>query len=286
MRLLVTGGAGRLGSEVARLAASAGHSVVAFDLPQVYWGSVDGLEGVEILPGDITDTGVVGEAVKRVEGVVHLAGLLPPRSEADRGLTMRVNVDGTRNIVEALTRLLGVPLVFASTISTYGITAEEEPSIGEGHAQRAHNNYSESKMEAERLIRGSGVPHTILRIAPISIADLVELPDVIPYRADQRVEFVYVEDAARAILSSLQDPAARGEVLNIAGGRSWQMTGREYVEGFYGALGVEVEPVYSEDYTAVDWYDTSRSLFLGYQRLSFNGLQERLRVLGEQLGLR
>jgi len=286
MRLLVTGGAGRLGSEVARLAASAGHSVVAFDLPQVYWGSVDGLERVEMLPGDITDTGIVGEAVKRVEGVVHLAGLLPPRSEADRGLTMRVNVDGTRNIVEALTRLLGVPLVFASTISTYGITADEEPPIGEGHAQRAHNNYSESKMEAERLIRGSGVPHTILRIAPISIADLVELPDVIPYRADQRVEFVYVEDAARAILSSLQDPAARGEVLNIAGGRSWQMTGREYVEGFYGALGVEVEPVYSEEYTAVDWYDTSRSLFLGYQRLSFNGLQERLRVLGEQLGLR
>ena len=286
MRLLVTGGAGRLGSEFVRLAADAGHSVVAFDLPQVYWGSVDNVEGVEMLPGDITDAGVVREAVKRVEGVVHLAGLLPPRSEADRGLTMRVNVDGTRNIEEALARLPGVPLVFASTISTYGITADEEPPIGEGHAQRAHNNYSESKMEAERLIRGSGVPHTILRIAPISVADLVELPDVIPYRADQRVEFVYVEDAARAILSSLQDPAARGEVLNIAGGRSWQMTGREYVEGFYDALGVEVEPVYSEDYTAVDWYDTSRSLFLGYQRLSFNGLQERLKVLGEQLGLR
>lgn len=286
MRLLVTGGAGRLGSEVAKLAASRGHSVVAFDLPQVYWGSVDGIEGIEKLPGDITDAGVVGEAVESVDGVVHLAGLLPPRSEADRGLTMRVNVDGTRNIVEGLKDRPGIQLVFASTISTYGITADEEPPIREDHAQRAHNNYSESKMEAERIIKDSGVLHTILRIAPISVADLVELPDVIPYRADQRVEFVYVEDAARAILSSLEDPAARGEVLNIAGGRSWQMTGREYVEGFYSALGVEVEPVFSEDYTAVDWYDTSRSLFLGYQRLSFNGLQERLRVLGEQLGLR
>jgi nucleoside-diphosphate-sugar epimerase len=286
MRLLVTGGAGRLGSEVTKLAASRGHSVVAFDLPQVYWGSVDGIEGIEKLPGDITDAGVVGEAVESVDGVVHLAGLLPPRSEADRGLTMRVNVDGTRNIVEGLKDRPGIQLVFASTISTYGITADEEPPIREDHAQRAHNNYSESKMEAERIIKDSGVLHTILRIAPISVADLVELPDVIPYRADQRVEFVYVEDAARAILSSLEDPAARGEVLNIAGGRSWQMTGREYVEGFYSALGVEVEPVFSEDYTAVDWYDTSRSLFLGYQRLSFNGLQERLRVLGEQLGLR
>jgi nucleoside-diphosphate-sugar epimerase len=286
MRLLVTGGAGRLGSEVVRLAASRGHSVVAFDLPQVYWGSVDGIEGIEKLLGDITDAGVVRDAVEGVDGVVHLAGLLPPRSEVDRVLTMRVNVDGTRNIVEALRGLPNVPLVFASSISTYGITADEEFPIGEDNAQRAHNNYSESKIEAERLIKESGVPNTILRIAPISVADLVELPDVIPYRADQRVEFVYVEDAAQAILSSLENPAARGKVLNIAGGRSWQMTGQEYVEGFYSALGVDLESVFLDDYTAVDWYDTSRSLFLDYQRLSFNGLLERLRVLGEWLGLR
>ncbi len=64
------------------------------------------------------------------------------------------------------------------------------------------------------------------------------------------------------------------------------MTGAEYIEGFYDALGVEVEPNFSEEYTGADWYDTGLGLFLGYQRLTFNGLLERLKALGEELGLR
>ena len=63
------------------------------------------------------------------------------------------------------------------------------------------------------------------------------------------------------------------------------MTGSEFIDGFYGALGLEVEPTYSEEYTAVDWYDTSRSLFLGYQRTSFNEFQRKLGSVAEELGL-
>jgi hypothetical protein len=63
------------------------------------------------------------------------------------------------------------------------------------------------------------------------------------------------------------------------------MTGREFLEGFYGALGVEVELNYSEEYTAVDWYDTRKSRFLGYQRTSFNDFQRKLGSVAEELGL-
>jgi len=286
MRILVTGGAGRLGSEAAKLIAAKGHSVVAFDLPHVNWEPVREIPGVETFPGDITDPGDVGEACKGADVVIHLAAMLPPRSEADRSMTMRVNVQGTRNIIEAIVGRKGVPIVFASSVSAYGITASEKPPIREDHSLRVYNNYSGSKIEGERLIRDSGVPHVILRIAPISVADVVELPDVIPYRADQRVEFVYVADVAWAVLSSLERSEARGHIYNIAGGLSWQMTGAEYIEKFYGALGAEVEPVFSEENTGADWYDTSRGRFLGYQRTTFNGLLERLRALGEQLGLR
>ena len=75
-------------------------------------------------------------------------------------------------------------------------------------------------------------------------------------------------------------------VYNIAGGSSWQMTGEEYLTRFYGALGVEVEPNYPEEYTDVDWYDTSKGQHLGYQRTSFNKFEERLIAIGEELGLR
>ncbi len=64
------------------------------------------------------------------------------------------------------------------------------------------------------------------------------------------------------------------------------MTGAEYIRSFYEALGVEVEANFSEEYTGADWYDTDLGRFLGYQRLTFNGLLERLRALGEELGLR
>ena len=285
MRVLVTGGAGRLGSEVIKLISSRGDSAVAFDLPQVSWDAVEGLPGVTALPGDVTDERQVAEALRGVDAVIHLAALLPPRSEVNRELTMRVNVEGTKSIVEAI-QSTGNPFVFASSIATYGITASDEPPIGESHPPHVHDIYSESKVEAERLIRQSGVDHVTLRIAPIAVADLVELPETIPYRGDERVEHIYIGDAARAILSALDASEFIGETLNVAGGRTWQMTGSEFIERFYEALGVEVEPKFSQEYTAVDWYDTSQGFPLGYQRLTFNGFLEMLKALGEQLGLR
>jgi len=286
MRILVTGGAGRLGSELIKLITSKGDSAVAFDLPQASWETIQGISGVEVFHGDVTNASNVAEACEVVDAVFHLAALLPPSSEANRGLTMKVNVEGTRKIVETLRMKQNTPMVFASSISTYGITAEEEPPIREDRPLTPHNNYSESKIEAERLIRNSGVPHTILRIAPISVADIVELPETIPYRGDQRVEFVHVTDAARALLSAFENQGARGETYNIAGGALWRMRGREYITEFYGALGVEIEPRFSDEFTALDWYDTSRSRFLGYQKITFNEFLTMLRSVGEQLGLR
>ena len=153
---------------------------------------------------------------------------------------MRVNVEGTANIVEAL-RETGVPLIFASSIATYGVTAQDGPPISEIHPQQVYDVYSESKIEAEALIGRSGIDHVILRIAPISVVDLVELPEVVPYRGDQRVEQIYVEDAAHALVSALDWGEAQGKTINVAGGPTWQMTGAEYIERFYDALGVEVD---------------------------------------------
>lgn len=283
--ILVTGGAGRLGSEVVKLVAGRGFSVRAFDLPQAQWDAIRDIPDVEKFKGDITDLDQVAEACRQVDGVFHLAAILPPLSESNRDITMSVNVEGTRNILGALEEN-GVPIIFASSISTYGATAMERPPISENHPQQAHNNYSESKIEAERLIRVSKTPYVIFRIAPIAVADIIELPDTIPYRADQRVEFVYVSDAVHAFLSAFDNPETQLQTYNIAGGLSWQMTGAEYIKRFYDALGVEVEPHFSEDYTDLDWYDTSRSRFLNYQKVNFKGLLERLKVVAEQLGLR
>jgi UDP-glucose 4-epimerase len=283
MTILVTGGAGRLGYWTASKLTEAGHRVKVFDLPNVNWSHVESLPDTTTHMGDITDPESVEEACRNAEAVVHLAAVLPPLSEANRELTQRVNVQGTLNILEASPP--ETPIVFASSISTYGVTHNETPPIRETHPQIPHNNYSESKIMGEKAVIESGHPYTVLRLAPISVVDLLELPDEVAYRADQRVEFIVVEDAAQAIVKSL-DERPEDAVYNVAGGPSWQMKGEEYLTRFYEALGVEVEPNYPPSYTAVDWYDTSRSRHLGYQRTSFNMLEERLMALGEEMGLR
>jgi UDP-glucose 4-epimerase len=285
MNFLVTGGAGRLGSVLIRLISSQGHNAIVFDLPFAPWEAIPDVPDIKIIRGDVTNPSHISRACQSIDGVFHLAAMLPPKSEVDERLTLKVNVEGTRNLIEVLTRKPGAPIIFASSISTYGPTTEEKSSIREDHPQNAHNIYAKSKIEAERTIRASDIPYVVLRIAPIAIADLVELPDIVPYKADQRVEFICVEDAARALFSAAVNKKALGRIFNIAGGASWQMTGAKYIERFYEALGVEVEPNFNEEYTAIDWYDTSRSAILGYQRVTFDKFLEKLQRVATELGL-
>ena len=164
-------------------------------------------------------------------------------------------------------------------------TSSRKPPISECHPQTAHSSYALSKIMAEQAVKKAVNPYVILRIAPITVTDIVELPPTVPYRGDQRVEFIHVDDAAQALTESIHHTGDR-LVLNVAGGESWQMTGAEYIERFYGALGVTVDPNWSPCYTALDWYDTAKSQRLNYQNTSFTMLERRLRELGEEAGLR
>jgi nucleoside-diphosphate-sugar epimerase len=281
MKVLITGGVGRLGYEVVKNCLNDGCEVRAFDLPQVNWSHLEAL-GVETYKGDITKPKMVKEACTDMDAVIHLAALLPPRTEASRDLTQRINVDGTRNLVNSIEKKARI--VFTSSIATYGVTVGNTPPIKETHPQVPHSYYAESKIQSEKIVKDSGCPYTILRVAPVSVADLLELPETVAYRADQRVECVFADDAAYALSQCLKEK--ENQVYNIASGASWQMTGEEYLNRFYSALGVEVKPNYPDEYTDVDWYDTTKSRHLGYQRTSFNQFEKKLLEIGEEMGLR
>ncbi len=285
MKILTTGGAGRLGAEVIKSLVAKKHHVIAFDLPSATWENLDGLDTIERIPGNITDIDSIYAACEGIDAIIHLAAILPPKSNVDHKKTLRINVDGTKNVISILQNIDKAKLLFASSISTYGITAEMKPPITENHPQKNYDFYSESKILAEKLIKNSMIPYVIFRIAPIAIIDLVELPEILPYRNDQRVEFIYIKDVARAFVSALKQSETIGRVFNIAGGKSWQMTGSKYTESFYNALGVDIDPIYSEQYTAIDWYDTRLSRFLNYQKTPINIFHQKLTQLAEEVGL-
>ena len=119
---------------------------------------LEGQEGIEVVKGDITESESVMDAVKGVGSVLHLAALLPPNSEKDKQKTFAVNVDGTKNIVDAVTQVAPEAIVvFTSSISTYGDTSEEDAPVGVGHSQSAIDIYADSKIHGEKIVRESEV---------------------------------------------------------------------------------------------------------------------------------
>ena len=284
--VLITGGAGSVGRQLAGMLLEDGRSVRIFDLPFMDFAGLEGEEGVEVVKGDITDAAAVSSAVAGVAGVLHLAAILPPNSEKDRDFTFRVNVDGTRNIVEGMKA--GSPeasLVFTSSISTYGDTSGEEPPVTIEHQQGAIDVYADSKIAGEEIVISSGVNYVILRIASIAVPAFLEPPEPWPFTSEQRVEMIHRDDVADALRNAVDSGEAVGKVFNIAGGSSWRLTGKDYVEDFFNVMGAPVDmAVYREDPGWNDWYDTEESQrILRYQNRSYDDYCGQMKAIVEEM---
>ena len=286
--VLITGGAGSVGREVAICLASRGHRVRVFDLPVCDFGSLEHVPQAEIVKGDIRDRDVLLRAAAGVDAVIHLAALLPPRSEQSREATMAINVQGTANIVAALERESpGAHLVLSSSVCVYGDTSDARPPVGVSSPLHASDFYAESKIKAERLVTAGGLRYTVLRISGVSVPAFLAPPPVWPFLADQRIEFVCRTDVVAALARCVEAEGSSCKVLNIAGGSTWRMLGREYVERFNEVMGLPPEDArYSERPGYFDWYDTDESqAALGFQQTSFSRFLELLqKAIEDALG--
>lgn len=284
--ILITGGAGSVGRQLAGMFLAEGRPVRIFDLPFMDFSGLEGEANVEVVKGDITEKVAVEKAVDNVGGVLHLAALLPPNSERDRDKTFAVNVEGTRNISESLkSQQSGATLVFTSSISTYGDTSKEPDSIKINQPQNAIDIYAESKIAGEQILIRSGVNFVILRIASIAVPAFLEPPEPWPFTPDQRVEMVHRDDVADAIKSAVDTEEAVGNVFNIAGGSTWRLTGRDYVRDFFNFMGAPVEmAIYREKPGWNDWYDTVESQkILNYQNRSYAYYSGEMKAIVEEM---
>ena len=138
--------------------------------------------------------------------------------------------------------------------------------------------YGESKIAAEKVIRESGIPYTILRISGVVIPALLDPPEPWPFMRDQRMEFVARADVVASLQAAVENDEAANKILIIAGGESWQMRGHQYVEKVFELLDIPPEEaVYRDTPWWSDWYDTAEAqAILGYQNTSFPDFIEEL----------
>jgi len=159
-RILVTGGAGYIGSHVCRALAMQGYVPVVFDdfstghRSACLWG--------EVIEGSLLDKEAVSQACScHIDAVIHLAAkALVGESTEQPTLYFQHNVIGTQNLIDAMEKAEIGQMIFSSTCALY---APIDTPLSEERLIKPQSPYATSKWVAEELIRRSGLAHVIFR---------------------------------------------------------------------------------------------------------------------------
>jgi len=269
MRVLVTGGAGFIGSHYVRELVSgsypafAGAEVVVLD-KLTYAGSETNLAPVagkfEFVRGDICDPEVVAGQMRGTDVVVHFAA----ESHVDRSITgsadfVLTNVLGTQNLLQGALNAGVGRFVHVSTDEVYG--SIEDGSWSETQILEPNSPYSASKASSDLLARAfhrtHGLPVSITRcsnnygpyqfpekVIPLFVTNLIDGKKVPLYGDGLNVrDWLHVDDHCRGI-QLVAEGGRPGEIYNIGGGT--ELTNRELTEKLLAATGRDwssVEPV-------------------------------------------
>lgn len=241
-KILVTGGAGFIGSHLTPRLLDKGYAVVVFD--NLSSGKIENLSGVRDHPsfsfnlGDVCDKGAVDEALRKVDAIVHLAALVDiSTSVAHPYETHEVNVTGTLNVLQEAAKNGVKKCVFASSTAVYG-NAKNLP-VKEDTVLKPISPYAASKAAGEAYCSAfsscyglstvalrffnvyglrdenspySGVITKFLRKA-VNGEELIVEGD-----GEQTRDFIHVSDVVSAIIFALESEGLKGEIFNVCTG--------------------------------------------------------------------
>lgn len=291
MRILVTGGAGFIGSNFVRMVAGGNFkeilSVQVLD-KLTYAGVLENLKDVSSIPsydfsqGDICDYELVGDLINDVDAVINFAA----ESHVDRSISgaadfVQTNIVGVQVLLDSI-KASGRKIRFlqVSTDEVYG--SIEEGSWTEDFPLLPNSPYSASKASGELLARSYnkthgmdvvitrcsnnyGTHHFPEKLIPLFITNLMEGKKVPVYGTGENVrDWLHVDDHCRGIYSVLMNGRS-GEVYNIGGGR--ELTNNEIASLIFESMGADESSIeYVEDRKghdlrySVDWTKINQEL--------------------------
>jgi len=262
-RVLITGGAGAVGSNLTDLVVQAGaEEIIVLDnfvrgrRENLAWAVANG--PVRVVTGDICDRELVDRLMRGIDVVYHQAAIRITQCAEEPRLALEVMVDGTYNVLEAAVAHEVRKVVAASSASVYGL-AEEFPTDERHHPYANDTLYGAAKTFNEGLLRSFhsmyGLDYVALRyfnvygprmdIHGVYTEVLVRwmeriasgTPPLINGDGSQTMDFVYIGDVARSNLLAAQSEAT-DEVFNVACGVETSLL--ELAEQLIQAMGADL----------------------------------------------
>ncbi len=264
-RVLVTGGAGFIGSNLVRRLIGEGAEVTVLD--DFFTGRVENLRGIDsahyhLVRGSVTDAGLVRELVSQAELVFHLAARNIIASTRNPYEDFETNIGGTLNVLLAARDFHPQRVVYTSSVSVYGnprylpINEDDRISLltpyavskfsGEGYCQAFYESYDVPVV----VVRYSNVyglwqdpqnPYCGVVAKFMQRAQLGQ-PPAIHGDGQQTRDFTFVEDAVEATLLAALSPKSEGEVFNVGTGVETSI--EALARAVLDLYGLESAPIY------------------------------------------
>jgi len=263
MKILITGGAGFIGSHLCDKYTKEGHTVICMD--NFMSGNLMNIRHLldyrnfKLMKGDIRDFDLLEKIMRDVDVVFHLAAQIHvDKSYIEPKLTYEVNVMGTQNVLEVARIYDAKKVIYASTSEVYG--SSEYSPMNENHPLNAPHPYGASKIAADRMcyayIQTYGMDISIVRcfnifgprqrdfgyggvISIFTRRVLSNVPPIIYGDGEQTRDFTFVKDVVNANILALE----RGEgVFNIASGS--RISINELADKIIAMYGKSLKPIH------------------------------------------
>lgn len=290
MKVLLTGALGNVGEYTLKSLLHEGHDVVAFDMltPAAQRRAAKLGDRVQIVWGNITDPSSIRNALDGVSAVIHLAGMVPPNVDRNVALSTKVNVGGTRLLIDLMeASTTAKRLIFASSVGVFGEVQNREPPLRADTPVSPTDEYGRQKVACENAIRSSRLDWTLLRLGaavPTRVLGSHYDPRAgFEISADARIEFIHPADAGLAFARAAGCREAVGKVMYVGGGKRCQMIALPFYNTLMDPIGIG--PVPPEAFAKAehprftgDWLDTDESQrLLQYQSRGLDELKQDLK---------
>ena len=266
MKILVTGGAGFIGSHLIEKIIHKDLETICLD--NFSYGSRKNLEAtidnhyLEVIEGDVRDSNLLLKLCKEIDVAVHLAAVISVEKSFERPWeTNEINVAGTINLLNACVRNRVKKIIYISSAAVYGLPSYLP--VDENHPINPISPYGVSKLSAEQYVRTFGEAYSLetiilrifnaygprQRISQYSgvIRIFIEQalkgePLTIYGDGTQTRDFIYVEDAVDAVMRSIECEKITNEVVNVASGK--QIKIKDLAKTVMELVGKELEIKY------------------------------------------
>ncbi len=251
-KVLVTGASGTVGYEVIQELTRRDRYVIRIlCLDRTYERRLFSpqKDKIDIVWGDIRNIHDVQDSINGVDFVIHTAGIIPPLADQNPGLTYQVNMEGTRNLVEAMKCEDEPPkIIFTSSISVYGDRIENPLiSVDDPINPSKGDVYARSKIAAEEIIQEAKVPWYIFRLCGILARNFKIQPLMFHMPLDTALEWCHPEDVGYALVEALEHQLLTGRIFNLGGGEKCRIKAGDFLDDMFDIWGLDADilPKYS-----------------------------------------